>query len=83
MSLLELIFGKRSSAEAKRVRQYYDGLLRQKEREIDELKKENALLLQNALTQAQKRSEMADHAQRLIEINRELKKKLEGKENAS
>ncbi len=66
-------------SEIKRIRRSYEELLRQRDRQIEELKKDNELLIRNAITQAEKRSEMGGHAKRLIEINRELKGRLAGK----
>jgi hypothetical protein len=73
MKLLNII----SKKDFNRIRRHYTAILRKRDSEIGELKKQNQFLLQNALTQAQKRRDLAEHSKRLIEINRELKDKLE------
>jgi len=84
MPVLQWLLGNRVSiAELRRVRRQYEGLLREKEKMIDELRAQNALLLKSALTQAEKRQEMGRHAKRLIEINRELKEKLARRDDAA
>lgn len=77
MSFIQWLLGKNVPvAELRRIRRQYEELLREKEKVVEELRAQNALLLKNALTQADKRQEMGRHAKRLIEINRELKEKL-------
>jgi hypothetical protein len=76
MGLFSVLFGQSVSVnEFKRIRRHYDSLLKRRDEEIAELKKEHALLLKNALVQATKRNEMGEHAKRLIEINRDLNRK--------
>lgn len=59
----------------KRMKRHYKKLLKEKDKKIKELEEENKTLMKNALTQAKKRKEVNDQAQKLIDINKELRNK--------
>ena len=62
--------------EMRRLRRTYDEMLKHKDAIISELDEKNSFLLRAALEQARKKNEVGTHAKRLVEINRELKRKL-------
>lgn len=74
MGIVARLFGKCVPvSELKRLKKYYNELLVQKEKEIAELHRDNEFLIRNAMEQAKKRSEIAEHGKKLLEINKQLK----------
>ncbi len=77
MSIRSFISGKTVPlSELQHLKKTYEELLQRKEKQIEQLKKENQLILKQALKQTEKRIQVSDLSKQLVRINKELKDKL-------
>ncbi len=71
------LFKKPVSDYKRNIKHLHEELLR-KDKKIEELKEQNAILMRTMMRENEKSNQITDHAKELLRINKELKKKIRG-----